>query len=179
MAEPLKEILNKDAVRWLSQGLARAHPTFESSAFEAACTADLDNLELKQRAVHLARCMARYLPPHFPDAASIVAASLDPENTATGEFGTAALRHMVHDSFIEHFGLEHPEAAYALQQEVTKRATCEFSIRAYLIKHPEKTQAQMLRWARDRGRAGRCGQSFHPAALREGRAHRHSEYADC
>jgi 3-methyladenine DNA glycosylase AlkC len=147
LAEPLKEILNIEAVRWLSHGLAQAYPTFARSAFEAACNVGLDDLELKQRAIHLARCMANHLPPGFPEAAKVVAASLEPESPAIGEFGSASLRHMVHDSFIEQFGIDHPDAAYALQQEVTKRATCEFSIRAFLIKHPEKTHAQMLHWA--------------------------------
>jgi 3-methyladenine DNA glycosylase AlkC len=148
MAEPIKEILNKDAVRWLSQSLARAHPAFATSSFEKACNTGLDGLELKQRAMHLACCMTNHLPQHFPDAARIVSSSLDAENPPSGEYGTVGLRYMVHDSFIEQFGLDHPEAAFALQEEVTKRGTCEFSIRAFLIKYPAQTHAQMLRWAK-------------------------------
>ncbi len=56
---------------------------------------------------------------------------------------------MPHDSFIEQFGIGHPREAFALQEELTKRFTCEFSIRAFLIRHPELTYAQMKRWAVD------------------------------
>mgnify|MGYP003449344506 CR=1 FL=1 len=148
MAEPLKNLLNEDAIRWLADSLASAYPGFDHGGFCRAAMVGLSQLELKPRAAHIARCMERFLPPHFPEAARIVAASLGPVVDATGENGISALRYFVHDSFIEQFGLEHPADAFTLQFEVTKRASCEFSIRAFLLRHPEKTYAQMQAWAR-------------------------------
>ena len=147
MAEPLKNLLNEDAIRWLADSLASAYPGFDHGGFCRAAMVGLSQLELKPRAAHIARCMERFLPPHFPEAARIVAASLGPVVDATGENGISALRYFVHDSFIEQFGLEHPADAFTLQFEVTKRASCEFSIRAFLLRHPEKTYAQMQAWA--------------------------------
>lgn len=147
MAEPLKNLLNKDAVRWLADSLASAYPAFEHAGFSRAAMEGLAQLELKPRAAHIARCMGQFLPPYFPEAARIVAASLGPVVETTGETGLSVLRYFAHDSFIEQFGLEHPEASFALQSEVTKRASCEFSIRAFLLRHPEKTLAMMQAWA--------------------------------
>jgi 3-methyladenine DNA glycosylase AlkC len=147
MAEPLKHALGAEAVRWLSESLARAAPGFDIGGFADACLDGLDGLELKARAAHIARCMARFLPGEFPKAAAIVANSLGPEVSATGENGLSVLRYLAHDSFIELFGLEHPEEAFGLQQEVTKRSSCEFSIRALYLKHPELTYRQVLQWA--------------------------------
>jgi 3-methyladenine DNA glycosylase AlkC len=148
MAEPLKLALGAEAVGWLSDSLARAMPGFDSGGFVAACLNGLEDMELKARAAHIARCMARFLPREFPKAAAVVATSLGPEVSPTGENGLSVLRYLAHDSFIEQFGLEDPEAAFGLQQEVTKRCSCEFSIRAFYLKHPEVTYRQVLHWAR-------------------------------
>jgi 3-methyladenine DNA glycosylase AlkC len=148
MAEAIKHVLNGEAVRWLADSLLRAYPRFDATAFIDACHVGLDGMELKQRAAHIGACMGKFLPEAFPDAAKIVGRSLGPEVSPTGQNGLSVLRYMPHDSFIEHFGLDHPDAAFALQAEVTKRASCEFSIRAFLLRHPEKTYAQMLVWAR-------------------------------
>lgn len=147
MAGALKDVLNMEAVAWLADCLASASPSFDAKGFIAACKDGLDGMELKQRAAHIGTCMGRFLPQHFPDAAAIVARSLGPEVPATGENGLSVLRYFAHDSFIEQFGTDHPEAAFTLQGEVTNRASCEFSIRAFLIKHPVRTYSQMLKWA--------------------------------
>ncbi|MGE4249907.1 MAG: DNA alkylation repair protein [Parvibaculaceae bacterium] len=104
-------------------------------------------LELKERASHIATAMHRCLPAEFPAAAKIVAAALGPEAPPTGENGMGVLRYMPHDSFIERFGLDHPQDAFRLQEEVTRRFSCEYSIRAYLSRYPDLTYARMLAWA--------------------------------
>jgi 3-methyladenine DNA glycosylase AlkC len=144
----LKDLLDRETVRWLSESLARAYPAFDDKAFTKACLNGLKPLELKERASHIAMAMHRFLPGEFPAAARIIAASLGPEVPPTGENGVAVLRYMPHDNFIERFGLDHPQAAFKLQEEVTKRASCEFSIRAFLSRHRELTHTQMLAWAK-------------------------------
>jgi len=148
MAMLLKDILNAETVRWLSDGLARAYPAFDGTRFKKACLSGLPALELKERASHIATAMHRFLPAEFPAAAQIIAASLGPEVPPTGENGIGVLRYMPHDSFIERFGLDHPQEAFGLQEELTKRASCEFSIRAFLSKHPDLTSARLLAWAK-------------------------------
>lgn len=144
--EPLKNILNESAVRWLADSLGSASASFDKERFAAACLDGLESLELKQRAAHIAGAMGRFLPHPFPAAARIVSASLGPEIAPTGETGVAVLRYLPLDNFIERFGLDHPEDAFALQEEVTKRCSCEFSIRAFILRHPEKTYRQLLKW---------------------------------
>ncbi len=147
MAEALKNILGEDAVRWLADGLQRVWPGFGHASFVADCLARLDGLELKDRANHMADAMARHLPGAFPEAARIIARSLGPTVEATGENGPQVLRYMAHDAFIARFGLEHPREAFRLQEELTQRFTCEFSIRSFIERHPEETYAQLRHWA--------------------------------
>jgi 3-methyladenine DNA glycosylase AlkC len=148
MAEPLKHLLNEEAVRWLADSLGTVSPAFDRAAFASAAMLGLADMELKQRAQHIAKVMGQFLPPHFPDAAAIVGKSLGPVVEATGENGLSVLRYFAHDSFIEQFGLKHPEESFALMAEVTRRASCEFSVRAFYLRHPEKTHKQMQLWAK-------------------------------
>jgi 3-methyladenine DNA glycosylase AlkC len=149
MAAPLKHILNEDAVRWLAEGLATADPKFDRRRFIAACIDGLERLDLKARAGHIAAAMHACLPADFPEAARIVAASLGPENPPMGQTGLQVLRYMPHDCFIARYGLDCPQAAFRLQEKLTKRFSCEFSIRFFIERHPEAAGAQLKKWARD------------------------------
>ncbi len=147
MSAKLKHLLGNEAVGWLAGRLHDAHAAFDRDGFTVRCLAGLEALELKTRAHHIASAMAMYLPASFPEAAAIIVRSLEPEIEATGNTGLSVLRYMPHDRFIEIRGLDHPSAAYAMQEEVTKRFSCEFSIRAFLVRHPEATLERMQGWA--------------------------------
>lgn len=149
MAEPLKHILNEAAVRWLAESLAAAHPLLDKRAFIAASLDGLESLDLKARAAHIAGAMRTHLPADFPEAARIVAASLGPEVPPTGETGVMVLRYMPHDCFIALHGLGHPEDAFLLQEQLTRRFTSEFSIRCFIERYPLQTLERLRRWARD------------------------------
>lgn len=146
MAEALKHLLGREAVDWLAGSLAAVHPVFDRAAFIAESLEGLEALELKQRAAHIAAAMKQHLPPSYPDAARIVARSLGPVVAATGENGSSVLRYMPHDAFVARFGLSHPQESFRLQEELTQRFTCEFSIRLFIAAHAEETLAQLRRW---------------------------------
>ena len=56
---------------------------------------------------------------------------------------------MPHLFFISQHGLEHFEDSMRAQHALTQRFTAEFSVRAYLEKHPERTLALLREWTRD------------------------------
>jgi 3-methyladenine DNA glycosylase AlkC len=149
MAAQLKHILNEEAVRWLADNLARAYPAFDAQEFVAAGLDGLERLDLKARAGHIAAAMYAYLPADFPEAARIIAASLGAHVPSTGQTGISVLRYMPHDCFIARYGLAHPEAAFRLQEELTKRFTCEFSIRFFIERYPEEAFDQLRKWIGD------------------------------
>jgi 3-methyladenine DNA glycosylase AlkC len=92
--------------------------------------------------------MHLYLPRPFPVAADVLVAALGPEAARDGS-GTETLRYWPYASFVQKYGLDDFEAAMAAQYEITKRFSSEFSIRAFLVQHPEPTYARLLKWARD------------------------------
>lgn len=149
MPASLKDILGPSAVAALARALRRAHPALDEAAFERAGTRGLAALELTPRARHLAEVMHAHLPQPFPKAARAIRRSLGPELASTEDLGLSPLFYLPHVFYVAKYGLEHFEAAMEAQYELTQRFTAEFSIRAYLERHPEATYRRLEAWASD------------------------------
>jgi 3-methyladenine DNA glycosylase AlkC len=148
LAEPLKNLLGPDIVRDIAREIAGASSSFAGAKFIAACLDGLDRLELSARAAHIADAMHHHLPRSFPAAAEVLLASLGPEAASDGS-GVGSLRYWPHATFVQKYGLDDFEAAMAAQYEITRRFSAEFSIRAFLVRHPERTHDRLLTWAHD------------------------------
>jgi hypothetical protein len=75
-------------------------------------------------------------------------ASDEPSDEQAGS-GMAPFYYLPHTLFVAEHGLDHFELSLRAQYELTKRFTAEFSIRPYIARDPERTFAQLERWARD------------------------------
>jgi 3-methyladenine DNA glycosylase AlkC len=138
-------------VRRLAADLARVHPGFPASRFVKAACAGLDDLELLDRGRHISRILAAHLPQPYPDAVDILIRSLGPEH-ATDELvgaGMAPFFYLPHVLFVADRGLGHFELSMRAQYELTKRFSCESSIRAYIASDPERTMAVLRDWTKD------------------------------
>ena len=58
-------------------------------------------------------------------------------------------RYLPHVFFVSDHGLDQFEAAMTAQYELTKRFTAEFSIRAFIVHHPQATMERLHAWAHD------------------------------
>lgn len=151
MADPLKTFFSPQLVRRLAADMARVHADFAHKEFIRRASRGLDELELLDRGKHISRVLAQYLPQDYPSALEILLRSLGPEH-ATDELvgvGMAPFYYLPHTLFVAERGLEHFELSLHAQYELTKRFTAESSIRAYLSREPERTMAQLTKWARD------------------------------
>lgn len=153
----LKTLLGDEAVECLAHNLRVALPEFQRAAFRRTALAGLEPLAILQRGVHLARAMRAHLPPVYAEAVDVILRSLTPPNTATKDLGLAVFFYLPHVYFISTYGLD-PEnnggrdpfaVSMRAQYELTRRFSAEFSIRAFLIRWPERTLAQLLEWTRD------------------------------
>jgi 3-methyladenine DNA glycosylase AlkC len=61
----------------------------------------------------------------------------------------AAFLYMPHMYFVAAYGLDHFEDSMRAQYQLTQRFTAEYSIRAFLEKHPEATLARLREWTAD------------------------------
>ena len=151
MAEPLKAFFSPALVQNIGASLARVHPAFPRQMFVRDATRGIEALELLDRARHVARALAKHLPQRYPEAISILVASLGPEHDRdelTGA-GMAPFFYLPHTIFVAERGLDDFERSMAAQREITKRFTAEFSIRPFLDRYPERTLAVLDQWAMD------------------------------
>lgn len=149
MAEQLKHFFNERVVRSIARDLHRVHPSFRKRRFIDASMAGLSGLELTARAWHIADGLHDHLPRPFAAAADILVASLGPELSRSDTFGMEPFRYLPHVFFVQMHGLEDFEAAMRAQYELTKRFSAESSVRAFLVRYPDKTCARLAEWARD------------------------------
>lgn len=151
MAEALKTFFSPALVRRLAADLARAHPSFRSRAFIKRASAGLEDLELLDRGRHIAGALAEHLPSDYAEAIEVLLRSLGPKH-ATDELigvGMAPFFYLPHTLFVAEHGLEHFDLSMRAQYELTKRFTCELSIRPYIAQDPERTFAVLRTWAHD------------------------------
>ena len=151
MAASLKQFFSPSLARRLADSLASVHEPLDVEAFVRDATRGLGPLALLDRARLFSRALAKHLPRDYPDALSVLQASLGPEH-ATDELegvGMAPFFYMPHLMFVAEHGLAHFDASMAAQHALTKRFTAEFSIRSFLEHDPERTLKTLKRWTRD------------------------------
>ena len=151
MAAQLKTFFDAALVADLAGTFRAADPAFAAAAFAAEASRGLEALELMDRALWIAAVLGRHLPADFPAAARVVERSLGPEldgDELLGR-GMAPFRYLPHVLWVAQRGLGHFEEALRLQHALTRRFSCEFSIRAYLQADPARTLARLREWAGD------------------------------
>ena len=149
MASQLKDQFGPSAPRAIAAMIRAVHPEFPHDEFLRDALAGYGPLSLTARGLHIATILRRYLPPEYPRAIAILleSASQPHEHVASG--GMVAFLYMPHMYFVAQHGLDHFEESMLAQHALTQRFTAEFSIRAYLEKHPEATLARLREWTRD------------------------------
>ena len=118
-----------------------------AAAFRATPPRGLDQLELMDRARHIAGALRRHLPDEPERALGILVDSLPPLAPAGEGAGMAPFAYLPHVLFTAEHGLDCFEAAMRAQHALTQRFTAEFSLRAYLTHHPAPTLARLAEWA--------------------------------
>lgn len=161
MAEPFKNLVNRETVAEAARHLSRAWPRFDRARFETLAGDGLEKLELKARVLHLAAALAQTLPADFAQACDVIEAALAPpvpldadgepaEQDATAR--TAGLSGIIIWSlgeFIASRGLDHTPRALACLHALTQRSTAEFAIRRFLQRAPEAVFRTLAKWVRD------------------------------
>lgn len=147
MAEPLKNSFGPDVPARIADALGAQLPAFPHDAFMADCLNGYDELELTDRARHIAAAMAEHLPDDRAEAIDAMIASLGPDDAELS--GMEGFVYLPHVYFVADHCIDEFEPAMRAQYELTKRFTAEFSIRAFLVAHRDATLAQLREWTSD------------------------------
>ena len=154
---PLKMIFNESLINQLGINLEIIDPTFNKNDFIKEALYGIEPLSITQRSEHIADIMRKYLPKVYWKAIEIILKSLTPPLQKTEDNGLAVFFYMPHCHFIAKYGLdskfndgEDPfEVSMAAQYELTKRFTCEFSIRPFIIQDENRTMKVLYKWMLD------------------------------
>ncbi|SFU16118.1 3-methyladenine DNA glycosylase AlkC [Pseudovibrio denitrificans] len=156
MAEPFKEVFNQASIQRVASALVKVHLAFDSAGFMVEALEGLSDLELKERSLHLARCLRRYLPEDYSDALWIMMATLSAplamddepvwEHEGDGLYGFIT---MPYSDYVLLYGLEHFELSMAAMKEMTSRFSAEFAIRAFIERYEDEAMVLLTEWAKD------------------------------
>ena len=146
---PLKMILDKAAINQLGENLHHVLPPFDKTAFVKNTMSGITELSLTERSTHIAKVMKKYLPDAYAEAIEIILKSLTPPLKTTEGNGLAVLFYMPHCSYIAEFGVEHFDVSMSAQYELTKRFTCEYSIRPFIVNDEDRTMNILYQWMTD------------------------------
>ncbi|MFT7614446.1 MAG: 3-methyladenine DNA glycosylase AlkC [Parvicellaceae bacterium] len=154
---PLKLTLGEQAINQLGSNLQFVHAQFDKEGFVADALNEIDELGITQRSAHIADSMRRFLPQVYSVALSILIKSLTPALDKTEGNGLASMFYMPHCSYISKFGVDPAynegqdpfEISIQAQYELTKRFTCEFSIRAFIVADEKRTLDILYKWMLD------------------------------
>ncbi len=151
MAEPLKDSFGPDVPVRIAGMIADAHPAFPTDRFLRDALAGYEALELTPRARQIARALATHLPAGFDDAARIVVHSLGPpiEGDELIGQGMALFLYLPHVFWVAEAGADHWRTAMDVQHALTQRFSCEYSIRVFLEREPERTLGRLRTWTDD------------------------------
>lgn len=148
----LKSFFSPALVRRLARDIVRVHPAFPERAFVKDASAGLERLELLDRGKHIAAALTRHLPPAYPDAIDVLLRSLGPEHASDELLGVgmAPFFYLPHTMIVGERGLDDFELSMQAQHELTRRFSCEASMRPFIARDPERTFAVLRRWTSDR-----------------------------
>lgn len=149
MAEPLKNHFGPDVPARIAEMVGSMHRPFDRDAFLADALDGFEDLELTPRARHISAALRSHLPQKADEAIDVLVRSLGSEIEGVELSGMGSFIYLPFVFFVADYGLECFEDSMVAQYELTKRFTAEFSIRAYLEHHLERTLDRLREWTQD------------------------------
>jgi 3-methyladenine DNA glycosylase AlkC len=149
MSYQLKDQFGPSAPRAIAAMIRAVHEEFPHQEFLRDSLSGYGPLALTARGQQIATALHRHLPADYPLAVDILLRSASQTHGHKASGGMAAFLYMPHLFFVARHGLDHFEESMRAQYALTQLFTAEFSIRAFLEKHPEKTLQRLREWTQD------------------------------
>ncbi|MCK5702178.1 MAG: hypothetical protein KAI29_13530 [Cyclobacteriaceae bacterium] len=154
---PLKLVLDKTAIQQLGENLQFVHKQFDKEAFIGDSMNGIEPLSITERSEHIAKSLRKYLPTIYSEAIKIILKSLTPPLEETEGNGLAVLFYMPHCSYVAQFGIDPTynsgddpfDISMNAQYEITKRFSCEYSIRPFIVRDEDRTMKVLYKWMSD------------------------------
>jgi 3-methyladenine DNA glycosylase AlkC len=154
ISEPLKNMYNDEFFEIFTDDLKLVLHDFDLDKFVTQIRdKDWESKEFKQRGQHITRVLKDFLPTDYKDAIAVIldvlkATKHDFSEVNDKEFSLGLYYGWILDGFIELYGLDDYDTSIKAIETLTQYTSCEFSVRPFIIKYPEKMMNQMLLWAK-------------------------------
>ncbi|RYY55062.1 MAG: DNA alkylation repair protein [Chitinophagaceae bacterium] len=149
----IKDIYNESFYSSLASIIKKVKPGFKPADFlKQAMSPAFRTMEWKERMAHTTQVLHGFLPADFGQAMDeirTIISQLRKEGTNGG------LEYIFFADYIPRYGLDDYKTSVKAMESVTQFISCEFAVRAFLIRYPEKMNAQMLAWSKHKERTVR------------------------
>jgi len=139
----LKDALfNRSKVEKIAFEIKDVYPAFNERLFVKDVLACFSSLELKDRMYHIRHMLAKYLPPVYEEAVTILLKALPPAldtQKTDNDFGDFI--YAAYADFVSFYGCTKKDVLFSLAalQKITKRFSVEFAIRDFVNSFPKET----------------------------------------
>jgi 3-methyladenine DNA glycosylase AlkC len=147
MAEPLKNRYTKAYISNIADCIQKDFKKFRKEEFVSfVMNREWKNLELKQRMRQIALGIREFIPGSFAETVPVLINTIG----RLRESGTAddSFEALFFPDYIEVFGIDYPKESLKAIEFVTQFTSCEFAIRPFIIRYPDLTMKQMLKWSK-------------------------------
>lgn len=139
MAEPLKNLYNKQLITRLGREISQHHSGFDEKAFSRSVfNKDWKDKELKPRMRHIAQCLHLHLPPNYKKTIRIL-------KPVAAKF--SGFEFMFFQDYVECYGLDDFTTSIPALEHFTKYSSSEFAVRAFILQDEKRMMKQMRQWA--------------------------------
>lgn len=146
MAEQLKSAYSKAFYSAFSEIVQKFQPEFDSTRFmNQIFDNEWENKELKQRMRHTTIVLNEHLLGDYEEQVESILKMIP--TLRKEKIGSYGFEFMFLADFIEIYGLETYQTSINAIENITQFVSCEFAIRPFIIKYPEKVTTQLKRWS--------------------------------
>ncbi len=146
MADLLKNIYSKKFFDSFLKSIKKVNPKFDATSFlKQIFDTEWADRELKQRMRHISKVLKNHLSDDFEKNAKTIVALV--EQLQKEGKNEESLEYMFLPDFIEVYGIDNFKNSMKAIEKITQFTSCEFGVRPFLIKYPQKGIQQMLKWS--------------------------------
>ncbi len=144
MAEPLKEVYNKEFLQQFSEKVRGVYPAFDTVGFITTVLGsnlEWEQLALKARMRKITRALGLYLPSDYKEALRVLYAI---DESCIG------FPYLFFPDFVAVYGQaeEHWDLSMQALARFTVKSSAEFAVRPFLLREPKQMMKQMAEWAK-------------------------------
>jgi len=146
MSELIKDLYNELFYDKLGVVLNQTLSSFNKDKFTSLIfDENFEGYELKQRLTHTTKVLNHFLSDDFKIATNEL--HLIIENLIKAGITEQSMEFMFFPEYIELYGMEEYEISVKAFEYITQYTSCEFAVRPFLKKYPQKMLEQMILWS--------------------------------